>query len=109
MKRIVFGAPPPWCGARRELHGRVEHALCRWLAVSNGSQPEGRCDTRLASLRAVARAPVKSLTRTFVIRLKLIALRLAAIAADGAHIQHARAELDERAALDWDIKSRQVR
>ena len=35
--------------------------------------------------------------------LKLVALRLAAVAPDGAHVEHAVAELDEGAALDRDV------
>lgn len=38
-----------------------------------------------------------------VVLLKRVALLLAAVAPDRAHVQHAVAELDEGAALDWDV------
>lgn len=39
-----------------------------------------------------------------VVRLKLVALLVARVAADGADVDHAVAELDEGAALDGDVE-----
>lgn len=39
-----------------------------------------------------------------VIFFKLITLFLTAVASNGAHVEHAVAELDERATLDGDVK-----
>ncbi len=46
--------------------------------------------------------------RALVIALKLVALLLAAVAPDGRHVEHAVAELEERAALDRDVQVRNV-
>jgi hypothetical protein len=56
-------------------------------------------------MRPTTRAPDVGL---LVVLLKLVALLLAAVAADGRHVHHARAELDERAALDGDVQVRDV-